>query len=506
MSGPTPGPGSRPAADTATGAEPRTTTGAAPRPTFSSVSSLNAPSAPNASNASKAATGPNRTTKSDPASATPASWRPSQRALRLLTAAVCALVPAVVFGAWWCVPLAAVPVLMLTAHAGAHPARVQAVVDVPERRCFEGELLTASIRLAADSAAGWTRQEYLPPRTRDENVFGPTPVPSGVRLDSLDLVGGVITVRLLIPRWGRWSLGAVAIDVHDTAGLRVAALHVDLGEVEAFPVPAPDETTLAPYRFPDRFGEHSARTPGEGVEFIAVRPYVFGDRQRRINWPATTRRRELQVNTFEAERAAEAVVVVDALSDLPQPPAPDDPRPRSTLDTAVRGAAGLANAYLKAHDRIGLVTLSGRVQWLTPGSGNAHLYRIAETVMDLRKDFTYETGGLSRLPTRVLPRGALVYVFSPLLDPGVVEAVRDLADRGHPLVVIDVLAHEPAPAAVGKPDHLDALALRLWRLDRQAVRFVLRELGVPVVTWDGTQPLDLALTPLLQMPVAGRAR
>ena len=325
----------------------------------------------------------------------------------------------------------------------------------------------------------------------------------------MELAGSEITVKLLVPRWGRWSLGAVAIDVHDTAGLRLTSLHADLGEVEAFPVPAPDDTTLAPVRFPDRFGEHSARTPGEGVEFIQVRPYVFGDRQRRINWSATSRRREVQVNTFESERAAEAVVVVDALSDLPQPPDPDNPRPRSTLDTAVRGAAGLAQAYLTAHDRIGLVTLSGRVQWLTPGSGNAHLYRIAQTVMDLRKDFTYETGGLSRLPTRVLPRGAVVYVFSPLLDPGVVEAISELADRGHPLVVIDVLAHEPAPAGGGagaKPDHLDALALRLWRLDRQAVRFVLGELGVPVVSWDGLAPLDLALAPLRQAPLAGRAR
>ena len=440
----------------------------------------------------------------------PTVWRPSQRAIRLLTAAICALVPAVAFGAWWCVPLAAVPLLMLTAHGGAHPKRVRAEVDVPERRLFEGEILTATIRLAADGPAGWTRQEYLPPRTRDDHDFGGAPAPSGVRLESMDLAGSEITVKLLVPRWGRWSLGAVAIDVHDTAGLRLTSLHADLGEVEAFPVPAPDDTTLAPVRFPDRFGEHSARTPGEGVEFIQVRPYVFGDRQRRINWSATSRRREVQVNTFESERAAEAVVIVDALSDLPQPPDPDNPRPRSTLDTAVRGAAGLAQAYLAAHDRIGLVTLSGRVQWLTPGSGNAHLYRIAQTVMDLRKDFTYETGGLSRLPTRVLPRGALVYVFSPLLDPGVVEAISELADRGHPLVVIDVLAHEPAPASTGganaKPDHIDALALRLWRLDRQAVRFVLGELGVPVVSWDGLAPLDLALAPLRQAPLAGRAR
>lgn len=436
----------------------------------------------------------------------PAVWRPSQRAARLLTAAVCAAVPAVLFGAWWCVPMAAVPLLMLTAHRGVHPRRVRAEVDVPERRLFEGETVTATIRLAADGPAGWTSQEYLPPRTRDDQEFGAAPTPSGVQLASLEMTGPAITVKLLIPRWGRWSLGAVAIDVYDSAGLRLTSLHADLGEVEAFPVPAPDDTTLAPVRFPDRFGEHSARIPGEGVEFIQVRPYVFGDRQRRINWSATTRRRELQVNTFEAERAAEAVVVVDALSDLPQPPAPDDPRPRSTLDTAVRGAAGLAQAYLRQHDRIGLVTLSGRVQWLTPGSGATHLYRITQAVMDLRKDFTFAPGMLSRLPTKVLPPGAVVYLFSPLLDPGVVEAISELADRGHPLVVIDVLGHEPRPTNGLKPDHLDALALRLWRLDRQAVRFVLGELGVPVVQWDGLQPLDLVLTPLQQAPLAGRTR
>jgi len=90
-----------------------------------------------------------------------------------------------------------------------------------------------------------------------------------------------------------------------------------------------------------------------------------------------------------------------------------------------------------------------------------------------------------------------------------VEAISALADRGHPLVVIDVLGHEPPAGSGGsgaKPDHLDALALRLWRLDRQAVRFVLGELGVPVVSWDGLVPLDLALAPLRQAPLAGRAR
>ena len=35
---------------------------------------------------------------------------------------------------------------------------------------------------------------------------------------------------------------------------------------------------------------------------------------------------------------------------------------------------------------------------------------------------------------------------------------------------------------------------------------MLGELGVPVVTWDGLDPLDLALAPLRQAPLAGRAR
>jgi uncharacterized protein (DUF58 family) len=43
-----------------------------------------------------------------------------------------------------------------------------------------------------------------------------------------------------------------------------------------------------------------------------VREYVPGDRQRSINWPASTRRGRLQVNTFAAERSQDVVLLVDA--------------------------------------------------------------------------------------------------------------------------------------------------------------------------------------------------
>jgi hypothetical protein len=42
-------------------------------------------------------------------------------------------------------------------------------------------------------------------------------------------------------------------------------------------------------------------------------------------------------------------------------------------------------------------------------------------------------GGMSRLPRAALPPGALIIVFSPLLDTRLVETLRDLRERDlHP--------------------------------------------------------------------------
>jgi len=92
-------------------------------------------------------------------------------------------------------------------------------------------------------------------------------------------------------------------------------------------------------RLPNRLGEHPARTSGEGIEFFGVREYVPGDRQRSINWAASTRRGRLQVNTFAAERSQDVVLLVDPTSDVGQPGS-------SALDLALRGAGAAARAYL----------------------------------------------------------------------------------------------------------------------------------------------------------------
>ena len=152
-------------------------------------------------------------------------------------------------------------------------------------------------------------------------------------------------------------------------------LTVNLPALDCYPAPAQQRTKVVLRRLPNRLGEHAARTSGEGIEFSGVREYVPGDRQRSINWPASTRRGRLQVNTFAAERSQDVVLLVDATSDVGEPGS-------SALDLALRGAAAAARAYLDARDRVGVISYHwGAVGWLVPGLGQRQLYRIIDSML-----------------------------------------------------------------------------------------------------------------------------
>jgi uncharacterized protein (DUF58 family) len=420
----------------------------------------------------------------EPPSARPEGWRLSERAHQLTLVAACALVPALITGHAWAFALAAGPVVwLLLAAAPGRPDSVTASTTVPVRRCFEGEPMAVQIELHYAGSAGGLDPAVYP---------GP-----GVELVRLNRHGAAIELEFAARRWGRWSLGTVDVDLYDRGGLARRTVRAELGEVEIFPLPTDSSLTPIPTRLPNRLGEHTSRQRGQGLEFVGVRPYQWGDRQRRIHWPSTTRRGAVQISEFAAEQATDAVVLLDAFGDV------SDTGGGSTLDSAVRVAAGITRAYLRSHDRVGIVSLGGRLRWLTPGTGNTHLLRIVESVLDVRRDLGFQTPDLDRVPPPALPHGALVYAVTPLADDRFVDALADLALRGNPAVVVEIPAGEPRldPEDPGAP-----LALRLWRLDREALRFSLTERGMPVVAWGGEGTLDLALAPLLRRPVHGRTR
>ncbi|MEY9963558.1 uncharacterized protein (DUF58 family) [Streptacidiphilus sp. MAP12-16] len=413
----------------------------------------------------------------------PDGWRPAERALRLATVAAVAVAAALLTGQPWLLALATGPacLLALAGSGRTRPADARATAEASTRRCFEGEPVTARITVAFDGVSGWIDPGVAP---------GP-----GTELRSVRVDGPLVTLGFTARRWGRWSLGIVDLDLYDAGGLARSTLRVDLGEVEVFPLPADGTFTPIPVRLPDRLGEHTARQSGEGIEVIGVRPHVWGERQRRIHWPSTTRRGSIQINQFAAERAADAVVLLDAFSDVADPATG-----RSSLDESLRVAAGLVRTYLRSHDRVGIVSVGGKLHWLQPGSGDAHFYRIVQTVLDVRRDLAFHTPDLNRLPPPALPHGALVYAVTPLADNRVMDVLGGLAERGNPVVVVEIPIGDPR---VADGDAVEQLALRLWRLDREAVRFSLVEKGIPVVPWQG-ETLDLSLAPLLRTRLQGR--
>jgi uncharacterized protein (DUF58 family) len=412
----------------------------------------------------------------------PDGWRAGDRALRYGTVAAVAVGAALLTGHAWLLALAAGPLALLAlALPGRRPGEVEAVTTVEPRRCFEDESITATIALRHDGEIG---------RLDPGITLGP-----GVHLDHLGTGPSHLRLRFTAERWGRWTLGTVDLDLYDTGGTARRTVRVDLGEIEVFPVPTAAGLTPIPVRLPQRLGEHTSVQRGEGIEVTGVHPYVRGERQRRINWPATTRRGDIQLYQFAAERAADTVVLLDVLGDVRDPATGT-----SSLDETFRAAAGLVRAYLRTHDRIGVVSVGGTTRWLQPGSGDRYFYRIVESVLDVRKDLGYRTTGLSRLPPPALPEGALVYVFTPLTDQRILDVLHQVRGRANPMVVVEIPAGDPQ---IDPGDPVSELALRLWRADRAAMRFALAERGIAVIHHKPGETLDLALAPLLRRRIRG---
>jgi uncharacterized protein (DUF58 family) len=407
-------------------------------------------------------------------------WRASRHTRRLLTLGLTGLLIAVLARRPEFAGLAA-PALVLLAAGRARRQRPRIVVRArpTTRRAFEGE------RLAVDVSADGTDDCSVRWRLHP----GPEIAPVGATAADGRQARFVVTPE----RWGRRQAGKLEVTLRDRWRLAEGHATMTLPMLDCYPAPARQQTTVVLRRLPNRLGEHPARTSGEGIEFFGVREYVPGDRQRSINWAASTRRGRLQVNTFAAERSQDVVLLVDSTSDVGQPGS-------SALDLALRGAGAAARAYLEARDRVGVITYQwGGVSWLAPGLGRRQVYRIIDSMLASDAGYTHGAS-FARLPRAALPPGALVVVFSPLLDQRFVEALRDMRERGFSMLVVDVLNTEP-PA---RRRIEDRLARRLWRMEQDAIRFSLRELGIPVVHWDGEEPLDLPLAAHTRRPMAAR--
>ncbi len=412
-------------------------------------------------------------------------WQPAPLARQLIALSTVGLALALATRRAELVALAAPALLALVAGSRAVPARrVEVSATVEPRRCFEGEPVHLRVTVSVDAPVGELSAELA--------LTCGLEVPARARRAVADEAEAAVLEVVFTPtRWGRWSPGVVTVAGREAHRLRSAAVVVGLDtDILVFPRPARSRAAAVPSNLPYGVGDHASRQSASGIEFAGIRRYVAGDPVRRINWPVSTRLGSLHVTTHAAERPVEVVVALDAFTDV-------GPAGRSSLDLAVRGATGLASTYLRQRDRVGLVVLGGRLQWLTPGIGERQFYRVIEAVMAVRRDSSFLQPQVAHVPRAALPPSALVVVFSALLDDRILEMIRDLRQRGAQVAVVDVLTVEPPDVGTGRRSQL---ALRLWRLEREAMRYRLADLGIGVRRWDGDGPVD---PPAARRPAGG---
>jgi len=355
------------------------------------------------------------------------------------------------------------------------PAAVRAELHVTRERALEEEEVEAELVLAPEEGAGVVRYALCLPDGLQ--------VADGHDAAVVRLAGGrerTLPLRLVCRRWGAYRLGDVILRTEDRAGLRSrdTAVRGD-SFLKVYPRPERLHSLIAPAETQLFAGNRVGRSAGEGIEFAGLRPYVPGDRLRRVNWRASVGRKTLFVNEEHLELNSDVVIFVDSFAEVR---GSDD----GTLDMAIRGAASLAEHYLANQDRVGLVSFGAFVRWLSPAGGTRRLYSIVEALLQTEVALSFVWKDIDVLPRGSLTPHALVIALSPLLDERGVNVLLDLRRRGFDLVVVDVTPL--AFAAEGRAEDA-TLALRLWSLWREALRYRYEQMGVAVVEWDGKAPL-----------------
>jgi uncharacterized protein (DUF58 family) len=304
-----------------------------------------------------------------------------------------------------------------------------------------------------------------------------------------------LSMRFDALRWGVFRLGPITVRARDSFGFFGYEAHMpERHAVRVYPREELLARAIRPSETQLYAGDEVARRGGEGIEFAGVRPFQAGDRVRRINWPVSTRLRELHVNELHPERNADVVIFLDSFSEIGD-------RRDTTLLMAVRATAALARHYLRRRDRVALVTFGGTLRWQLPGVGLKQAYRIVDALLSTDSMLSYAWKSIDVIPVRTLPPKALVIAITPLLDARTTAALLDLRGRGFDLVIVEV---SPLPFIASPTTDDERIAYRLWRLKREALRFEYWRSGVPVAEWTHEQPLITALEELEQFRKFGR--
>ncbi|HEX6140440.1 MAG TPA: DUF58 domain-containing protein [Candidatus Limnocylindria bacterium] len=183
-------------------------------------------------------------------------------------------------------------------------------------------------------------------------------------------------------------------------------------------------------------GERRSVRRGQSVEFADYRNYAAGDDLRQLDWNVYARLERLFIKLFVEEEDVTVHVLVDASRSM------DFGEPNK-LVFARRAGAALAYLGLAHLDRVSVAFLGdGRATTLRPLRGKARVFEVFRFLSEPRHERLTGLAHATRdYAGRLRGRGPLLLI-SDLLDPGYLDALRDLAGTRCQLSVLHVLSPE----------------------------------------------------------------
>ena len=270
---------------------------------------------------------------------------------------------------------------------------------------------------------------------------------------------------------------------------------VDFGQLFILPtVLRLKNVTIRPRQTRVYSGTIPARVGGPGVEFFGVREYQPGDPPHWINWHASARHQHaIFSNEYEQERVADVGIIVDGRqrTDLLRVG-------HSLFEHTVNAAAALADAFLSAGNRVGMLVYGQYLHWTFPAYGRVQKERILQALARARTGESQVFSDLGNIPTRLFPANSQLVLVSPVVDDDVKTLVH-LRSRGYQVMVIspDPVAYELSALQENEEIHM---AARIVRLERRLLLNRLKRAGIQIVDWDVNQPLDRVIKSRLGRP------
>ena len=331
-------------------------------------------------------------------------------------------------------------------------------------------------------------------RTQQLEVFDNVPhemkMRKGINLMRMNLgPGQTATIRYTVrcPLRGHYTIGPTSIRYRNTFNLFVSETSIgDRSDITVFPQVRDVEEALIRSDVPKMYtGATTLKTPGQGMEFYALREYFPGDSFRSINWKAFARTGELMVNEKTRDAVTDVFIILDT-----RDVARIGTVLKNPLEMGTVAAASIANYFIKRRDSVSFVTYGERMDFLPPETGDKQHYKVLSQLAAVESKGSMPLQAVTNALSPRISRGSPVFIISSLEGDGTtLSAIRNLSGKGHEVIVL-------SPSSIDLErlvSRIPRMAYEVLKLERQNRLTAISGYGAKVIDWTPSVELSQAL-------------